>query len=95
MSAGPAFTEASVPRLRRGVRLRFDQRRQAWVLLAPERVLLPDETAVAVLQRCDGNASVGVIVDDLCRAYDAERALIAQDVRALLQDLAEKGVIGT
>jgi pyrroloquinoline quinone biosynthesis protein D len=89
------FTEASVPRLRRGVRLQFDQRRNAWVLLAPERVLLPDETAVAVLQRCDGKASVGAIVDDLCRAYDAERALIAQDVSALLQDLAEKGVVGS
>jgi len=95
MNELPMFTEASVPRLRRGVRLRFDQRRKAWVLLAPERVLLPDETAVAVLQRCDGNATVGAIVDDLCRAYDAERALIARDVRALLQDLAEKGVVGS
>jgi pyrroloquinoline quinone biosynthesis protein D len=95
VSERPTFTETSVPRLRRGVRLRFDERRQAWVLLAPERVLLPDETAVAVLQRCDGNASVGAIVDDLCRAYDAERALIAQDVRALLEDLAEKGVVGS
>jgi len=95
MNELPMFTEASVPRLRRGVRLRFDERRKAWVLLAPERVLLPDETAVAVLQRCDGNASVGAIVDDLCRAYDAERALIARDVRALLQDLAEKGVVGS
>jgi len=95
MNELPMFTEASVPRLRRGVRLRFDQRRKAWVLLAPERVLLPDETAVAVLQRCDGNATVGAIVDDLCRAYDAERALIARDVRALLQGLAEKGVVGS
>jgi len=95
MNELPMFTEASVPRLRRGVRLRFDQRRKAWVLLAPERVLLPDETAVAVLQRCDGKATVGAIVDDLCRAYDAERALIARDVRALLQGLAEKGVVGS
>ncbi len=95
MSEATTVTEASVPRLRRGVKLRFDQRREAWVLLAPERVLMPDETAVAILQRCDGAATVGAIVDDLSRAYDAERALIAGDVTALLQDLAAKGVIET
>lgn len=93
MSDATSFSEASVPRLRRGVRLRFDQRRDAWVLLAPERVLMPDEIAVAILQRCDGEATLGAIVDDLSRAYDAERAAIAQDVTALLQDLAAKGVV--
>lgn len=87
--------EASVPRLRRGVRLRFDPSRDAWVLLAPERVLVPDEIAIEILQRCDGKATVGAIVDDLSQSFEAERTLIARDVAALLEDLASKGMIET
>jgi pyrroloquinoline quinone biosynthesis protein D len=93
MSDPAAIDEASVPRLRRGVRLRLDPRRDAWVLLAPERVLVPDETAIEILRRCDGAATVGAIVDDLSRTFEAERDVIAVDVVAMLRDLAEKGMI--
>jgi pyrroloquinoline quinone biosynthesis protein D len=96
MSEGAtAIGEGSVPRLRRGVRLRFDSTREVWVLLAPERVLMPDDIAVEILQRCDGEASVGAIVDELSRAFEAERALILRDVAALLQDLVAKGMVET
>ena len=37
-------------------KFRFDEVRQAWIVLAPERLLLPDEQAVAVLQLVDGAA---------------------------------------
>ena len=84
---------ASVPRLPRGVKLRFDPRRDAWVLLAPERVLMPDPVAVEILKRCDGAATVDAIVDDLGRSFKADRARIARDVTALLQDLADKRMI--
>jgi pyrroloquinoline quinone biosynthesis protein D len=94
MSGGGAeIGEGSVPRLRRGVRLRFDSARGAWVLLAPERVLVPDEIAIEILQRCDGKATLGSIVDELSRSFEAERTLIARDVAALLQDLVAKGMV--
>jgi pyrroloquinoline quinone biosynthesis protein D len=83
----------SVPALPRGVRLRFDQARDAWVLLAPERVLMPDPIAIEILKRCDGKASVAAIVDELAAAYAAERSQIETDVIALLQDLADKGLL--
>jgi pyrroloquinoline quinone biosynthesis protein D len=83
----------SVPALARGVRLRFDQARSAWVILAPERVLMPDEIAVEILRRCDGKAAVSAIVDDLARTFEAEPAQVAGDVRGLLQDLADKGMV--
>ncbi|MET0313422.1 MAG: pyrroloquinoline quinone biosynthesis peptide chaperone PqqD, partial [Hansschlegelia sp.] len=54
----------STPRLPRGVRLRRDEVRDQWLLLAPERVLHPDAIAVAVLERCDGVRTVTEIVDD-------------------------------
>jgi pyrroloquinoline quinone biosynthesis protein D len=89
----PEVGPGSVPALPRGVRLRFDQARDAWVLLGPERVLMPDAVAVEILKRCDGQASVAAIIDDLAQAFTAERAQIEQDVIALLQDLADKGLL--
>jgi len=93
VTTGLALTEESVPRLPRSVKFRFDEARGAWVLLAPERVLVPDEIAADVLRRLDGKTTLGAILDGLSRDYDAPRDAIAGDVVALLQDLAAKGMI--
>jgi len=85
--------EASRPVLPRHARLKFDESRQVWVILAPERVLAPDEIAVEVLQLCDGARSVADMVDKLAAKYVAERQAIATDVIAMLQDLADKGFL--
>ena len=85
--------EASVPRLAAQATLRFDEARQTWVILAPERLLLPDEQAVEILRLTDGMRNVGTIVDGLAQRYNASRDVIATDVIAMLQDLADKGVI--
>jgi pyrroloquinoline quinone biosynthesis protein D len=85
--------EASRPVLPRHAKLKFDETRQVWVILAPERVLAPDETAVEVLKLCDGVRSVGTIVDELAAKYAAPRADICSDVLAMLQDLADKGFL--
>src|SRR6476620_3640942 len=86
-------SETSRPKLPRHAKLKFDETRQVWVILAPERVLAPDEIAVEVLQLCDGVRSVTEIVDQLAAKYGAERSLIATDVVAMLQDLADKGFL--
>src|SRR6195952_4165109 len=85
--------EASRPVLPRHARLKFDETRQRWVILAPERVLVPDEIAVEVLQLCDGARSVETVIDQLAAKYAAERAAIATDVITMLQDLADKGFL--
>lgn len=85
--------ETSRPLLARHAKLRFDEVRQLWVILAPERILMPDETAVEILQLCDGNRSVGTMIDGLAAKYVAPRAAIGGDVIALLQDLADKGFL--
>ncbi|WP_439598018.1 pyrroloquinoline quinone biosynthesis peptide chaperone PqqD [Falsiroseomonas sp.] len=84
---------ATVPALRRGVRLRQDAARDRWVVMAPERMLVPDETALAVLRLVDGTRSLGEITAELARAYAAPEAVIAEDVAALLTDLADKGLV--
>jgi pyrroloquinoline quinone biosynthesis protein D len=90
-TAGPA--EDARPRLPKGVRLRHDQARGEWLLLAPERVLKADATAVEILKRCTGERTIGDIVDDLASVYSADRARIAADVRMLLADLAAKRML--
>ncbi|MGH7042179.1 MAG: pyrroloquinoline quinone biosynthesis peptide chaperone PqqD [Acetobacteraceae bacterium] len=81
------------PRLAPGVRLHFDSTRNAWLLLAPERVIETDGSAEAVLKLCDGQRTVGQIVDVLAAAYAADRAEIAADVGDLLADLAAKRLV--
>jgi pyrroloquinoline quinone biosynthesis protein D len=85
--------EASRPILPRHAKLKFDETRQVWVILAPERVLAPDEIAVEVLQLCDGVRSVAQMIDQLAEKYAAERGAISTDVIAMLQDLADKGFL--
>ena len=88
-----SVSEASRPVLPRHAKLRFDETRQVWVILAPERVLAPDEIAVEVLQLCDGVRNVTAMIDMLAEKYAAERGAIATDVIAMLQDLADKGFL--
>src|SRR5208337_2210471 len=55
----------SIPRFPRGTRFRFDATRQARVILAPERLMMPDEIAAEVLKLIDGTRTVDGIADDL------------------------------
>jgi pyrroloquinoline quinone biosynthesis protein D len=86
-------SETSRPILARHAKLKFDETRQVWVILAPERVLAPDETAVEVLKLCNGVRDVAGVVDHLAEKYAAPREAILTDVIAMLQDLADKGFL--
>lgn len=87
------ITEESRPVLARHARLKFDETRQVWVILVPERVLAPDEIAVEILQLCDGVRNVDQIIDVLAAKYAADRGMIGADVMAMLRELAEKGFL--
>lgn len=84
---------AAVPAFRRGVKLRFDPVRKAWVLLAPEKLFLPDEIAVEILKLVDGARSTDGIVDELASRFTAPREQIADDVAGTLEDLSAKGAV--
>lgn len=88
------MTEGTVvPSFRRGVKFRFDAVRDAWVLLAPEKLFMPDEIGVEILKLVDGTRPIDGIVDDLAARFDAPRAMIANDVIAALEDLASRGAV--
>ena len=84
---------AAVPRLKPHVRLQYSEARQQWIVQAPERVLMPDETALSILKLCDGSANVGAIAETLARQYQAPRDVVEGDVVEMLQDLVDKGII--
>jgi pyrroloquinoline quinone biosynthesis protein D len=75
------------------VKFRHDETRGRWIVLAPERLLLPDEQAVEILKLIDGARSVDSLIDMLAQRFDAPRGVIAADVTVMLQDLADKGVL--
>jgi len=81
------------PRLPRGVRLRRDEARGRWTLLAPERIFEVDATAATVLELCDGKRDLAAIVSDLAGRYNAPAAVIEKDVLAILSDLEAKRVL--
>jgi pyrroloquinoline quinone biosynthesis protein D len=97
MSDGQAkrtvISVASRPVLPRHVKLRHDVARDRWTILAPERVFTPDAVAVAVLKLCDGARSVEAIAAELAETYNAPKERILADITALLQELADKGVV--
>jgi pyrroloquinoline quinone biosynthesis protein D len=93
--AAVGLDETAVLRFAPHARFRFDGVRQAWVVLAPERLLLPDEQAVEILRLIDGECRVDAIIDELARRFEAPREVIAGDVLRMLQDLLDKKVLKT
>ncbi len=86
---------ASVPDWPRGVRLRFDEARDQWVVVSPERVSVPNETAVEILRLVDGSRAVAGIAATLAGKFDAPEDVILRDVIGVVQDLSDKGMIST
>ena len=93
MAEAVVMSEVSVPRLPRGVRLKFDKPRSQWVLLAPEKMFVLDDIALEIIKCCDGDATIAVITDDLTVRFEAPREAVLKDVLTLLQSFADKGVI--
>ncbi|MCT2583206.1 pyrroloquinoline quinone biosynthesis peptide chaperone PqqD [Actinophytocola gossypii] len=78
------------PRLRTGVRLTFDRVRDTHVLLFPEGVLVPNATAAAVLELCDGSNEVGEIADRLGARF---RGVRVEDVAGVLARFEDRRVV--
>jgi pyrroloquinoline quinone biosynthesis protein D len=83
----------SIPTFPRGVKYHFNAAREAWVLLAPERAFLPDETGQMILSAVDGLRSVREIANDIATLFDAPVAVVEADILEMLQDLALRGVV--
>lgn len=78
------------PYLSRQARLDWDSVREQHILLAPEGVIVLNQTGANILGLCDGERTVAEIVDELRAKYDH----VADDeVRSFLSRLAAKRLV--
>ena len=75
------------PHLARLVRLEWDAVRESHVLLAPEGVLVLNQTGATILRLCDGERTVAEIVEELRGQYDR---VSGDEVRDFLGKLAAR-----
>lgn len=79
--------------LPRGVRLHDDHVRQRPVLLGPERALMLDDIAHAILTEVDSRSRQSQIVARLAARFSAPEAEIAGDVHDFLTDLRDRRLL--
>ena len=86
-------TAQSVPALRRGVRRRYDEVRNEYVLLGPERVVVLDDVANAIAQLCDSTHSIAEISELLSGRYQTPRETVQEDVISFIAEMMHKGLL--
>jgi pyrroloquinoline quinone biosynthesis protein D len=84
---------ATHPKLAKRARLRFDEREQKHMLLYPERGLVLNASAAAILQLCDGTRTIDDIATTLSTSTNTPRDRVEADVRDLLARLGDKGLV--
>ncbi len=83
-----------VPKLARKARLRFDRHESRHLLVYPERGLLLNDTAAAIVGKCDGTRSIDVIVRELGSAHDeGTRERVERDVIRFVEELRLRGLL--
>lgn len=85
----------SKPKLARGVRVQADRVRGGFNLLAPEHVLRVNASSAAILELCDGQRSLGEIVDHLAAQFEVDRSRIEHETSELLGDLVARRMVET
>ena len=85
-----AVLSTNRPRLARQVRLQWDPVRERQVLLAPEGVLVLNQTGATILDLCDGERTVVEIVEELRGRYNH---VAGDEVRDFLTRLVAKRLV--
>jgi pyrroloquinoline quinone biosynthesis protein D len=80
----------TIPKLWRMARLQFDPVRQRHVLLYPEGAVLLNDTGAAILELCNGDNTVGQIVDLLRERYQAD---VRADVLEYLSNMTQRELV--
>lgn len=94
-AAAVAVDEAARARLAPGVVLRQDKTRGYWTLQGPERVLVLDDNALAVVRAAieAPGRTLADAIDALAAEFDAPRGELAGDVLELVADMRDRGFV--
>ena len=82
-------SERAVPVVAHGFRLQFEPAQEAHVLLYPEGMVKLNNSAAAIMTRCDGVRTVADIVADIERTYEVTG--LAGDVAAFVVMARDNG----
>jgi pyrroloquinoline quinone biosynthesis protein D len=85
-----AISSTNRPNLARQVRMEWDPARKQQVLLAPEGVLVLNQTGATILSLCDGERTVVEIVEELRGKYNR---VDGDEVRNFLARLVAKRLV--
>jgi coenzyme PQQ biosynthesis protein PqqD len=88
-----AVSGASRPRLANKARLKWDRHAQQHMLLFPERGLALNASAAAILELCDGHATVDEIARTLAARAGSAVEVIAADVLAFVEAMRKRGLV--
>lgn len=79
------------PRLAPHYFFRWEESQNAYILLYPEGLIKLNDTAGEIMKRCDGQASVQGIIQDLEKVFPDANADIAAGVQAFVDVARTKG----
>src|SRR6218665_802346 len=68
----PRMNPCARPQLDPLYRLQWEPAQQAWVLLYPEGMVKLNDSAAAILQRCDGAHTLDMLIDELQTTFGAQ-----------------------
>jgi pyrroloquinoline quinone biosynthesis protein D len=85
-----AISSTNRPHLARQARMEWDPARKQQVLLAPEGVLVLNQTGATILSLCDGERTVVEIVEELRGKYNR---VDGDEVRNFLARLVAKRLV--
>ncbi len=84
---------ATTPRLVPAARLRFDRVGRRMLLLYPERGMVLNPTAAAIVELCTGEYRVSEMVELLARETGGPRVEIEHEVLAFLRELERRRLL--
>ena len=95
VTSGVEIVAESIPRFAAQVKLHHDLARDQWILQAPEKIIELNETAVDIVEHCDGVLTVSEIIQSLCKEYQVSYEVISEDIMLTIQMLTDKRYLET
>jgi pyrroloquinoline quinone biosynthesis protein D len=84
---------SGAPRLAPKVRLKWDRREGRHMVIFPERGLVLNVSAAAILKLCDGARSNDAIATELAAPRGADMETVRRDVSAFLDEMRRRGLV--
>lgn len=82
-----------LPRQLPGVEVRGDGPEACLVASSTGVELLVNPTARAIWEQCDGITTVDELVSAICQLFDVSRTTAAADVRQVIEELEQAGLV--